>query len=650
MNKMPSSSPDLTKENIEKLKELFPEILTDGEQIDFDKLKTILGQEVNGEKERYSFNWYGKKDAILGAQKPSKGTLRPDKEKSENFDTTENLYIEGDNLEVLKLLQKSYINKIKMIYIDPPYNTGNDFIYNDDFQRGIDQYLEYTEQKDESGNIRYSNLDTSGRYHTDWINMMYPRLKLMKNLLKEDGIIFVSINDAEFCNLQKIMNEIFGESNFLANLIWDKNHSAQAGVFKVYHEYVLVYAKDIKKLGPAKSLDRERFEAGAIKKESGRHSLQNFIFPKGTKIDLPHGEEARLKSDSVEKVEVIQGRLISEHGYLKEDVELRGAFTQVGQMHKYFYGDRDNLFDSKGQKIIEFYLSSSGKPKVRKERSVTSPQTTMKIGNQGQASDALAKLFGLNETPFSSPKPVLLIENFIRWFTNENDIIADFFSGSSTTAEAIIKVNNEEEKSKRRFILTQYPENLETGYKYSKKDSKRVFEVAINYLNSKNKPLNICELGIERIDLSLKKYNELTGGYKYFKLCSSNIIEWNSDFEDLEDSLFAYENVFVEGRSELDVVYEIMLKNGLELTYNVNQFEHDGKNVYDIAYGNLFICLADNIDVSVAQEIIDKRTEHGIDTSSVVFKDAGFKNDADKLNVIELLKDSGYPEENILTI
>lgn len=265
MNKVPSSSPDLTNENIKKLKELFPEILTDGEQIDFDKLKTILGQEVNGEKERYSFNWHGKKDTILGAQKPSKGTLRPDKEKSKNFDTTENLYIEGDNLEVLKLLQKSYSNKIKMIYIDPPYNTGKDFVYKDNFRDGIENYLEQTGQTDSEGNRLSTNFESNGRYHTEWLNMMYPRLKLARNLLNDEGVIFISIDDKEIDKLIYICNEIFGESNqisILPTIMNLKGNNDQFG-FAGTHEYTLVYGKKVENL---ESLFGLPFEQSDIEK------------------------------------------------------------------------------------------------------------------------------------------------------------------------------------------------------------------------------------------------------------------------------------------------------------------------------------------------------------------------------------------------
>ena len=244
--KMNGESLDITKDNIDKLKQLFPEILTDGDKIDFEKLKTVLGEEIEGEKERYSFNWYGKKNAILGAQTPSKGTLRPDKEKSKYFDTTENLYIEGDNLEVLKLLQKSYSNKIKMIYIDPPYNTGKDFVYKDNFRNGVENYLEQTGQTDDEGNRLSTNSENNGRYHTDWLNMMYPRLKLARNLLANDGVIFISIDDTEENRLKNICDEIFGEQNLIAKITHKNNSNKnQSKYIGVSTEYMFVYAKSL---------------------------------------------------------------------------------------------------------------------------------------------------------------------------------------------------------------------------------------------------------------------------------------------------------------------------------------------------------------------------------------------------------------------
>ncbi|WP_239775418.1 site-specific DNA-methyltransferase [Mammaliicoccus sp. N-M50] len=623
MNKILSSSPDLTNENIKKLKELFPEILTDGEQIDFDKLKTILGQEVNGEKERYSFNWHGKKDAILGAQKPSKGTLRPDKEKSKNFDTTENLYIEGDNLEVLKLLQKSYSNKIKMIYIDPPYNTGKDFVYKDNFRDGIENYLEQTGQTDGEGNRISTNSESNGRFHTEWLNMMYSRLKLARNLLNDEGVIFISIDDEEVNRLTLVCEEIFSENN-VEIMIWNKESEGSSGTLKVtkrfrkIHEYIIVCYKnkdkvEFKKISEPLFGKENKLETANLAVNADKESKTH---PNYFSIENPSGKTfTRQWKWSKERIDEL----------LAEDLIYWG---------------------SDGNKQPRLIIPTDERRKTYLESILMYGGTT--IGRKDF--EAVLK-----QLEFSYPKPVILLKKLLSSVTNlkNDDLILDFFSGSATTAHATMQLNAED-GGNRKFIMVQLPEQSDEkseaykdGYRticdIGEERIRRAGELVKQELIEKNTKAGMLADDIvdpERLDI----------GFKVLKLDKSNIREWNSDFEDLEDNLFAYEDVFVEDRSELDVVYEIMLKNGLELTYNVNQFEHEGKNVYDIAYGNLFVCLADNIDVSMAQIIVEKRNEYGTDTSSVVLKDAGFKSDADKLNVIELLKDSGYPEENILTI
>ncbi|PTK87674.1 site-specific DNA-methyltransferase [Staphylococcus haemolyticus] len=648
MNKIPSSSSDLTKENIEKLKELFPEILTDGEQIDFDKLKTILGQKVNGEKERYSFNWHGKKDAILGAQKPSKGTLRPDKDKSKNFDTTENLYIEGDNLEVLKLLQKSYSNKIKMIYIDPPYNTGKDFVYKDNFRDGIENYLEQTGQTDGEGNRLSTNSESNGRFHTDWLNMMYPRLKLARNLLTDDGVIFISIDDNEYDKLKIICDEIFGEENYLETLHiqvrFDNKSLTEKDDFQKLIEYTLIYKKkDFKPARPYEEYSLEKFQYEIVEKSSGKIEE---IGNKKVEIFYENDYEIKKIKPSINGLKetwasgtVLKGNTSGKFfdQYLSNRTAIDGykvlykvyGIGDDGLNYRYFTGPKEQKY-TKGK----FY---SGVPLGRKSELEAGGSRKYKpiINFYNYAPDFGNISHEGGVTFRSGKKPVKFLKGLIDMINDKEFIGLDFFSGSASFGHAIMQKNLEDDGN-RKFILCQLPEKIDENSDYYKLG----FE-------------NICDLAQTRLNNVLKETEnsfEKKKGFKVLKLDKSNIREWNSDFEDLEDNLFAYEDVFVEDRSELDVVYEIMLKNGLELTYNVNQFEHEGKNVYDIAYGNLFVCLADNIDVSVAQIIVEKRNEYGTDTSSVVLKDAGFKSDADKLNVIELLKDSGYPEENILTI
>ncbi|WP_156855381.1 site-specific DNA-methyltransferase [Oceanobacillus sp. AG] len=615
-NRIPSSSPDLTQENIEKLKELFPEVVTEG-RIDFDMLKTVLGKEVDDRNERYRFEWHGKREALLGAQQPSKGTLRPDKETSKNFDTTENLYIEGDNLEVLKLLQKSYNGKVKMIFIDPPYNTGNDFVYEDDFKDNIQNYLEQTGQVDENGNKLKTNTETNGRKHTNWLNMMYPRLKLARNLLKYDGVIFISIDDHEVYNLKKLCDEIFGEVNFLANIVWQ--HSIQPkgylGKFSVHHNHILVYSKSPElKLGALERTEEHNkaysnpdndpngpWRLGDVRNALYRPNLiYNIISPSGKVIEPPEKGWRWSRETIEEKIRT------GEISFNKDE---------TGIIRKIYL---KNL-EGRAPETIWF-----GKD----------------VGTTREGNKVIKDLFD-NTLPFDTPKPVELIKRAIHLSDDREGIILDFFAGSSTTAHAVMDLNAQD-KGTRKFIMVQLPEQTDknsvaynTGYK------------------------DISAIGQERIRRAGEQIIEehpgaaehLDIGFKVLKLDKSNIREWNVDFDKLEEQMRYYDNMFVPDRSELDVVYEIMLKYGLELTYPVNTFQVDGKNIYDIAFGNLFICLDDNIDMTIAQAIIDKRNDYGIETSSVVFADYGFRgNDSEKLNCFKLLEDAGYQDEQLMTI
>ncbi|MFA5519321.1 MAG: site-specific DNA-methyltransferase [Spirochaetota bacterium] len=646
-------TPDIAEENIKKLRQIFPDVFTE-DKVDFEKLQQVLGNYVEDNNERYNFTWNGKGRALRLSQTPSLGTLRPCKEESKNWDTTQNLYIEGDNLEVLKLLQKSYHSKIKMIYIDPPYNTGGDFVYPDNFHDSLENYKKITRQIDGDGNRISTNTEASGRYHTDWLNMMYPRLRLARNLLRDDGIIFISINDKEIENLKKICGEIFGEDNEIATLIWDKNHSAQAGIYKVYHEYVLVYCKNINLIPRPKSLTNELFEAGAMKKISGRHPATKFTFPAGTRFDAPNGTDLGQEYGDAEKVRVIKGRMLAKNNKLCENVTLEAGFTQANQMYNFFYGNRDSLVDSQGQKIVEFYFNSTGKIKIIKERSVETPQTTCKFGTQGMASNALSSLFELEESPFSSPKPVGMLVDFIQRFTSNNDIVLDFFSGSATTAEAVMKVNSIDKKRKLKFILIQLPELLEESLKHAQKDAIRTLQVAIQYLKTNKLKQTIAEIGKERIRRAGEKIKEenkdkenienLDTGFKVLKLDTSNIRKWQPDHDNLEKSLLDYKDNYAEDRTELDLIYEIMLKYGLDLTYPLDEFTIANKKVYSIGFGMLMICLDNEITIEVAKGILEKVKELKPESTRVLFKDNGFKTDSNKANIKEILKSGGIEE------
>lgn len=642
MEKITAASPeaqsaDLVAGNIEQLKALFPELITEGPNgtaVNVDVLKALVGDHtVTDADEKYGLNWHGKRRARQLALTPSTGTLRPCPEESVDWDTTQNLMIEGDNLEVLKLLQKSYAGKIKLIYIDPPYNTGKDFVYPDNFQDNIKNYLELTGQV-EGGQKISSNTEASGRFHTDWLNMMYPRLKLARALLAKNGVICVSINDKEQHNLKTTMSDIFGEENFLAQLIWDKNHSAQAGIFKVYHEYVLIYARSADLIAPPKAPEAEDFEAGAMKKESARHPMQEFRFPKGTRFDAPHGTELKGSWGDTEKVHLKQGRMISDNGVLKEDVVLEAAFTQANQMKQYFYGDRSTLVDSRGQRVVEFYFTATGKLKITKERGVFTPPTVQRWGMQGEISTELATLFGLSAPPLETPKSPTMLKDLVSWFTEPNDLIFDFFAGSGTTGHAVMELNART-GSARRFGLVQFPEPCFTG--------SEAFKAGFTTI------ADICRARVKLAAKAIRsEFPETEGdyGFRVFKLDHSNIRAWNPIPADLEASLFDHQDHLLEGRSEADILYELLLKLGLDLCVPIEQRTITGREIHSVGGGVLMTCLAEQITREqvepLAQGIIDWHKELApAGDTTCVFRDSAFENDVAKTNLAAILEQHG---------
>lgn len=619
LNPMNGESLNLTNKNIEKLKELFPEVVTEY-QIDFEKLRLILGDEVDDKSEKYSFTWNGKPDAIKLTQQPSTGTLRPNKEKSKDWESTENLYIEGDNLEASKILQKSYSNKIKVIYIDPPYNTGKDFVYNDNFTNSINNYFKQTGQSNSEGYKLSTNTEQNGRFHTDWLNMMYPRLQLAKNLLKDDGVIFISIDDNEQANLKKMCDEIFGEQNFLAQVIWER---AYAPVnlkknFSESHDYILVYAKNknnVETDGIPRGTRQTSMYVNPDNDPRGPYKPDNFSVgpaiekniyeittPSGRKVWPPSGYSWRFSKEKYNE-------LITEN--------------------RIWFGE-----DGNNVPAYKRFLSDV--------KDGVTPMTIWKyvdVGHSQSASQGLKKLMK-DKAYFTYPKPVPLIKRILQLYSNEDSIILDFFAGSSTTAHATMDLNAEDGGS-RRFIMIQLPEPL-TEDTVAYKDGYR----------------NISELSQERIHQSGNKIikenpgleNNLDIGFKVFKLDKSNIKKWNVNAEDLEQSLFAMEKNFVEGRSNTDIVYEVILKLGLDLNIPIRQENFNNTSIYDIAYGNLYVVLGDNITQEVGEFITSKQKDYENENPSVVFNDNGFIDDNEKLNAIEILKNNGFNEEQLMSI
>ena len=663
MRKPKFETPDLTSENIEKIAALFPNCITempDEERstpekkvykraINFELLKQMLSPDVVDGDEAYEFTWVGKKAAIVEANKPIRKTLRPCVAESKDWDTTENLYIEGDNLEVLKLLQESYLGKVKMIYIDPPYNTGNDFIYADDFKMESEEWKVESGEWSEEGDRLFKNTDSNGRFHSDWCSMIYSRLMLARNLLTDDGVIFVSINDKEINTLRSICAEIFGESNFLATLVWDKNHSAQAGIFKVYHEYVVVYCKNSDLISTPKSLNHDLFEAGAMKKVSGRHPATEFVFPAGTRFDAPDGTVFTGEYGDTEKVIITKGRMIAKNGVLQEEVTLKAGFTQANQMKQYFYGDRSTLVDSQGQRIVEFYFNSTGKIKVIKERGVESPQTTCHFGTQGAATTELAALFEMDEAPFSAPKPVGMIKDFILRFVNHGDTVLDFFSGSGTTAQAVYEANASRDTKHIKYILVQVPENIDKSLKNAQKDAVRTLEVAIEYLEKVHKPHTICEIGKERIRRAGQKIlkeqlannnstlnspnSKLDIGFRVLKLDSTNMKDvYYAPCDYDQDFLHQLKSNIKDDRTDLDLLFGCLIDWGLPLSLPYKSEQLGGCTVHTYNDGDLIACFDANVPESVVKEIAQRKPLRA------VFRDSGFASSPEKINMFEIFK------------
>ena len=609
MTQLDGKSMNIIEQNIEKLKEIFPEVFSEG-KIDFSKLEEELGAFKEDVNERYNFTWNGKSEAKKIALTPSTGTLRPCKEESKDWDTTQNLYIEGDNLEVLKLLQKSYHKKVKMIYIDPPYNTGKDFVYKDNFRDNIKNYLEITGQVDSDGNKLSTNSETSGRYHSDWLNMMYPRLKLARNLLKDDGVIFISIDDNEVSNLRKLCDEIFGEDNFICNILWEKNYAPKNNnkYISENHDHIILYAKN-KELFERLLLpmtDDQRARYKNIDNDSrGDWKSGDFSVPGGKnqyEIILPSGRTVYPSSG--------RGWAVSEEKYQELINDNRISFGQNGDsvpaVKRFLSETKDGIVPLSIWKYSE-------------------------VGHTQSAKQNLMKLFD-EKSYFETPKSVELIERMIRISSNKDDLILDFFSGSATTAHSVMKLNSEDDGN-RKFICVQLPEitdekseSYKAGYK------------------------NICEIGKERIRRAGEKVKRESGkteldiGFKVLKLDSSNIKSWDSDFENLETNLLdAVENIKSD-RNEEDLLYEILLKYGLDLILPIEEKEVNGKKLYNIGFGALIICLDNNISIDITDEIIAIKKEYDSEITRVVFKDSGFKNATEKTNIIKTLNQNGIDE------
>lgn len=581
MEHLNMQSMDKVAANVAKIRELFPNCVTERinkegkleHAIDFDMLKQELSDHVvDGLQERYQFTWPDKRKAILAANAPINKTLRPCREESVDFDNTENLYIEGDNLEVLKLLQETYLGKVKMIYIDPPYNTGNDFVYEDDFKQSAEEYIENSGQFDEEGNRMVTNTESNGRFHTDWLNMMYPRLKVAKDLLdKDEGVIFISIDDSEVGNLRKICDEIFGGRNFLAQIIWER---AFAPVnlkkhFSPSHDYIICYANNI-----------DNCVCNGLKRDDSSNS--RYANPDNDPRGVWTSGDLSVGPAVTEKIYEI----ITPSG--------RSVYPPSGYCWRL---DKNTFFEYVKDKRIWFGENGDNVPRIKRflsevKQGIT-PMTIWKFKEVGSSQDAsrnLKKLFD-DKAFFEYPKSVPLIERCIQLYSNKESLILDFFSGSATTAHAVMQLNAED-GGKRKFIMVQLQEECAEDSEAYKAGYK-----------------NICEIGKERIRRAGKKIKEenplttqdLDIGFRVLKCDSSNMEDvyfTPKDYMDKQQSLFV-DNI-KKDRSDEDLLFDAMLKLDTPLSSKIEKISIAGKTVYNVAQGHLMACF----DKNVTDEVI----------------------------------------------
>lgn len=612
-NRMKLQSADGAQLNLDALYQIAPSCFTEVADpdtggvkrvINFDVLRQLLGDNaVEDAPEAYEFNWVGKQAARAEVLEPIKKTLRPVKEDSVDWDNTQNLYIEGDNLEVLKLLQKSYLGKVKMIYIDPPYNTGNDFVYHDDFAMSADEYAEASGAVDELGNKYVKNLDSNGRFHSDWCSMMYSRLMVARTLLTEDGVIFISIDDNEVENLRKICDEVFGEGNFIAQLVWERAYSPKndAKFVSNSHDYVLMVAKNSDEFVIGR-LDRTE-EANA-RYSNPDNDPRGIWKPSDMSVKTYNAEcDYSITTPSGRVVEPPAGRCWSLS---------KKAFFERLQDNRIWFGSDGNSVPSIKRFLTE--LKHEG-------MAPTSILFYKEVGHSQEGAKEVVALFG-DKGVFDGPKPVRLIERLITLANlKEDSIVLDFFSGSATTAHALMQVNAKKNKS-CKYILVQLPELVSE----TKKD--------LGYKN-------ICEIGEERIRRAGKKIKEesplttadLDTGFRVFRLDESNYEDVKrSPKEFKQDQLDLFLNNIKTDRNDLDLLFGCMLDWGVQLSLPMTQEVVDGKTIYTVNDGDLVACFAENVSEDVVKAMAEKMPLR------VIFRDSCFAQDADKINIYETFK------------
>ncbi|MFA7136689.1 MAG: site-specific DNA-methyltransferase [Bacteroidales bacterium] len=660
MDKMKFETPNLTAENVTKIAELFPGVVTEG-KVNFDLLRSMLGDEVYGD-EAYEFTWVGKRAAIAEAGRPIRKTLRPCMDESKDWDTTENLYIEGDNLDVLKLLQESYLGKIKMIYIDPPYNTGNDFIYRDNFAQSREEYADESGEYDEDGERLFKNTETNGRFHSDWCSMIYPRLVIARNVLSPDGVIFISIDDNEIAQLREICDEVFGESNFIGILSVENNPKGRknSAFVSVSSEYCVIYAKSkrdayfIENI-PKKASDMTEDEDGNFVHGSGKRVLvgENSFNKYVSKSDSDKNYSvyycAKDRGLFIKKEEYGEtDRQLLLDGYVKYFSHNEGRLVEnTYTENKFRELFEQRALDFSADKIYEKNFNDTIRIKSQlvnreyeaivrgKKQSYSMELTTTGAGTY------VKNLFQVTDSPFSASKNIGYLKILISLFENEPFIVLDFFSGSATTADAVMRLNAED-GGKRKFIMVQLPENLDENLQRAGAASeKQTIQSAISICDGMNKPHLLTEIGKERIRRAGDKIKAEAGltalnldiGFRVLKLDDTNMNDvYYAAGDYTQDLILQMESNIKPDRTDMDLLYGCLLEWGLPLSMPHTHEKIDGFTAHTYNDGDLIACFEERISEKAIREIASRKPLRA------VFRDSSFNSSPEKINVFEIFK------------
>lgn len=671
MDKLKMQSVNLTDANIDKIAALFPNCITETadengrlkKAVNFDMLKAMLSEDIAEGDEAYEFTWVGKKAAIAEANRPIRKTLRPCPEESVNWDTTENLYIEGDNLEVLKLLQESYLGKVKMIYIDPPYNTGNDFIYRDDFKQTAEEYAEESGQLDEEGNRLFKNTDSNGRFHSDWCSMIYSRLMLARNLLSDDGVIFISIDDNEQENLKKICDEVLGANNFIAYLVYDKNRKNDAKFFSVGHEYIIVYFKNISTYLENKTIFRESKEGvDEVKAE----------FERLRKI---HGDNWELVNEGLKKLysswssdderkPLARFTKVDEYGPYRDDGNISwpgGGGPKYDVIHPttgkpckcpdagWRFPTLKRMQEEIDSGRVVFGKDETTLPRIRRNLFEYDSQVMRSVHfSYAQTTTVEFNNIFDGKRIFENPKSVTDLKRLIRYVTNQNDIILDFFSGSATTAHAVISQNFQDvydgKLGKRKFIMVQLPEPCDEKSEAYKAGFKNICEIGKERIRraGKQEYMSVCAtMGSSQrwdqtkrgVDPDYPCPESVDIGFRVLKLADSNMTDvYYTPAETSQQMLLNFESNIKEDRTDLDLLFGCLLDWGLPLSMPYKSEQIEGVTVHTYNDGDLIACFDKDISEDVIKTIAKRQPLR------VVFRDSCFENSPAKINVEEIFK------------